>query len=79
MFNGHLVKVIVGFCGVIILGLISLVFIDSLKEKDNDAKAEAPIVETQAATKTPVDSKTTSTTPTKKPTPTKKSSINKTP
>lgn len=82
MFNGHLLKVIVGFCGVIILGLISLVFIDSFKEKDIDKKAKAPIIETQAATKTPVDSRTTkpvSTTPTKKSTPTTKSSTSKTP
>ncbi len=35
MFNKHLLKVIIGFCGMIILGLILLVFIDSFKTKDN--------------------------------------------
>lgn len=58
MFNSHLLKVILGFCGVIILGLISLVFIDSLKEKDNTT-AQAPIVETEISTKSTADLKNT--------------------
>lgn len=73
MFNSHLFKVIIGFCGVIVLGLISLVFIDSLKERDIGVKAEIPVVETQASTQTPTDSKST------KPTTTAKPSIKKTP
>lgn len=77
MFNGHLFKVILGFCGVIVFGLISLVFIDSLKERDVDIKAEAPIVETQA--NPAVDSKSTQNTTTKKPVPNTKSPTNKTP
>jgi hypothetical protein len=34
MFNRHLVKVILGFCGMILFGLISLVVIDSFKDKE---------------------------------------------
>ena len=43
MFNKHLLKVILGFCGVIILGLVSLVFIDSCKEERATVKAENPV------------------------------------
>ncbi len=35
MFNRHLLKVIIGFCGMIVFGLILLVFIDSFKTKDD--------------------------------------------
>lgn len=31
MFDKHFVKVVLGFCGVIVVGLILLVVIDSLK------------------------------------------------
>jgi hypothetical protein len=34
MVNSHFFKVLIGFCGMILLGLISLVIIDSLKQKD---------------------------------------------
>lgn len=37
MFSKHLVKVIIGFCAVIVIGLVSLVFIDSMKDKDSRA------------------------------------------
>jgi hypothetical protein len=33
MFDRHVLKVIIGFCGMILLGLISLVIIDSLQPK----------------------------------------------
>ncbi len=79
MFNRHLFKVILGFCGVIIFGLISLVFIDSLKGRDVDVKAEVPVVEIESSTKIPIDTKSTQTTTTKKPAPNTKSPTNKTP
>jgi hypothetical protein len=34
MFKSHLFKVLIGFCGMILLGLISLVVIDSFKGVD---------------------------------------------
>lgn len=39
MINKSSIKVILAFSGVIILGLISLVVIDSFKADSNDAKA----------------------------------------
>ncbi len=38
MFNKHLFKVIAGFCGMIILGLILLVIIDSYQPKNKVSK-----------------------------------------
>ncbi len=51
MFNSHLLKVILGFCGVILAGLISLVIIDSFKDKDVVVRAEAPTAGTYQNTK----------------------------
>ncbi len=39
MFNKHLFKVIIGFCGMIILGLVSLVVIDHYKNKESSEQA----------------------------------------
>ncbi len=36
MFSKHLFKVIISFCGMIILGLAMLVIIDSFKEKNTN-------------------------------------------
>jgi hypothetical protein len=73
MFNGHLLKVILGFCGVIIIGLISLVFIDSLKERDNQTtNAQNEMVETKATSQIPTNSKSPTTSTVKKTTPIKK-------
>lgn len=36
MFSKHLFKVIISFCGMIILGLATLVIIDSFKEKNTN-------------------------------------------
>ncbi len=33
MFTGHTLKVIIGFCGMILLGLLSLLFIDGIDQK----------------------------------------------
>lgn len=64
MFNSHLFKVLVGFCGMIIIGLISLVIINSLKISDTNPKANAdtpmpikvspPKTSATQASKTPV-------------------------
>lgn len=73
MFNGHLLKVILGFCGVIIIGLISLVFIDSLKERDNQTtNTQNEMVETKATSQIPTNSKSPTTSTVKKTTPIKK-------
>lgn len=37
MFTKHLLKVIIGFCGMIIFGLFSLVIFDSIKDKNQSA------------------------------------------
>ncbi len=37
MLTRHSFKVLLGFCGVILIGLISLVFMDSLKTKDTNS------------------------------------------
>jgi len=52
MFNSHLVKVIVGFCGMILLGLISLTIIDSLQQKDQQPNASVPTATTLPPVKT---------------------------
>lgn len=73
MFNGHLLKVILGFCGVIIIGLISLVFIDSFKERGNQTtNTQNEMVETKATSQIPTNSKSPTTSTVKKTTPTKK-------
>ncbi len=54
MFNSHLLKVLVGFCGVILLGLISLVIIDSMKEKDKTATAPQTTISTSTTLPPPV-------------------------
>ena len=41
MVNKNSIKVILAFTGVILLGLISLVMIDSMKGDSNDATANA--------------------------------------
>ncbi|MES2930584.1 MAG: hypothetical protein V4665_02265 [Patescibacteria group bacterium] len=41
MFSMRLLKIIGGFCGMILLGLISLVIVDSLKDKDNTSRVES--------------------------------------
>jgi hypothetical protein len=46
MFSTHLFKVIASFCGVILFGLISLVIIDSLKNKEATALQNTPTVKT---------------------------------
>lgn len=39
MFNKHLFTVILGFCGMILVGLISLTIIDSLTRDQTDQQA----------------------------------------
>jgi hypothetical protein len=53
MFNKHLFKVIAGFCGMILLGLISLVIINSLKSNNVQAQKTTvlPSVEAQTSQK----------------------------
>lgn len=48
MFTKHLFKVIVGFCGMILLGLITLVVFDTYKEADRTPSAviQTPVIET---------------------------------
>ncbi len=43
MFSKHLLKVIFGFCAVILLGLISLVVLDSMKT-DDTASVQTPTI-----------------------------------
>ncbi len=64
MFNKHLLKVILGFCGVIILGLISLVFIESFKEDPVAVKVENSATNASVSKIPPV--KTVPVTPTQK-------------
>lgn len=56
MLSKHLLKVIIGFCGMIILGLVTLVIVDSLKDKGKPAQASPVVlpVATPAPTKVPV-------------------------
>jgi hypothetical protein len=44
MFSRHLLKVIVGFCGMIIFGLICLVIVDSFKDKGSTQVA-SPVID----------------------------------
>lgn len=48
MFTKHLFKVIIGFCGMILLGLITLVVFDTYKEADKKPAAviQTPVIET---------------------------------
>jgi hypothetical protein len=54
MFNSHLFKIIAAFCGMIILGLISLVVIDTYKSKEiakkNQIMSEAQASNTKTQT-----------------------------
>lgn len=46
MFSKHLLKVIIGFCGMIIFGLVSLVIVDSFKEENKSQMVTpAPVIE----------------------------------
>ncbi|MCE9517737.1 hypothetical protein K8Q96_01905 [Candidatus Nomurabacteria bacterium] len=53
MFNKHLIKVILSFCGMILLGLITLVVINSLNEK-NIVKEQAGKVSPESEVNKPV-------------------------
>lgn len=69
MFNKHLFKVIIGFCVVILFGLISLVVLNSLKDDaamkaNSQAEAVLPPVEVNNTNKSTIQNKT----PIKKPT-----------
>ena len=47
--KNHALKVIIGFCGVIVLGLISLVIIDSFNAKEEIGEdTNAPVVDASA-------------------------------
>lgn len=56
MFTKHLLKVIIGFCGMIIFGLVSLVVIDHFKSTEKEATAITPTPEVKVLPKTPVKS-----------------------
>lgn len=43
MFSKHLLKVIIGFCGMIIFGLVTLVIVDSFKDKGAVAAVNSPV------------------------------------
>lgn len=58
MFSKHLLKVIIGFCGMIILGLATLVVIDSFKDEEQNQQATAPSVENTNPVKVPVKTPT---------------------
>ena len=73
MFNKHLLKVIIGFCGMITLGLVSLVIIDSFKLK-NQEPAQAvtsfppqQIPQPEVKPKPPIKKSAPAKTPTTKP------------
>ncbi|MDE2030813.1 MAG: hypothetical protein KGI58_00935 [Patescibacteria group bacterium] len=51
MFNKHLFKVVIGFCGMIIIGLVVLVVIDSFKQEDNPVNVSTQ-VQADTASKT---------------------------
>jgi hypothetical protein len=56
MFTKHLAKVIFGFCAVILLGLISLVVLDSMKT-DDTAMVQVPAIKIgEKTTATPAKS-----------------------
>lgn len=59
MFTKHLFRVVIGFCGMIILGLISLVVIDYYKGKDEPITTikVAPSAPVPANQVKPLDSK----------------------
>ena len=54
MFNRHLLKVILGFCGMILVGLILLVVINSYKNDTSDQQAQVPIVTPPPVNKVPI-------------------------
>lgn len=67
MFSKHLLKVIIGFCGMIILGLATLVIIDSFKDKkiNEDANISPVNVENSKQTPTKVQPSSKKSIPTK--------------
>lgn len=71
MLSSHLFKVVIGFCGMILLGLILLVVIDSYKPKNKVSEVVVP--EVQATNNTTPQSKSVTTPSIKKPNPQKKS------
>ena len=54
MFNKHLFKVIAGFCAMIIVGLVSLVVIDSFKGKEQKASSATAVEEAPVSTTLPL-------------------------
>lgn len=68
-------KVIIGFCGMILLGLISLVAFDHYKEVDENSTVDSSQASSQVETPKPTQRKEL---PPKKATPTSKPPIKKT-
>lgn len=59
MFNKHLFKVILGFCGMIILGLGFLVIIDSMRDKPKADENKVNLPRVQAETEVKATNKAT--------------------
>lgn len=60
MLTKHSIKVLIGFSGMIILGLISLVIIDHFREKDESTAFKTPAINDKLKNKaTPLSSPST--------------------